>query len=52
MPSRAQDVAERLAQRCGLAGKHALGHVDERHLAAEAAHGLGHLDADRHRRPG
>ena len=43
----AQDVAERLAQRCGLVGEHALGQVDECHLAAEAAHGLGHLDADR-----
>ena len=43
----AQDLAERLAQRRGLAGEHVLGALDERHLAAEAAHGLRHLDADR-----
>ena len=43
----AEDVAECLAQRCGLTGEHVLGAVDERHLAAEAANGLGHLDADR-----
>ena len=43
----AQDLAERLAQRRGLAGEQVLGALDERHLAAEAADGLGHLDADR-----
>ena len=43
----AQDLAERLAERRGLAGEHVLGALDERHLAAEAAHGLRHLDADR-----
>ncbi len=43
----AQDLAERLAQRRGLARQHVLGALDERHLAAEAAHGLRHLDADR-----
>ena len=31
----------------GSFGEHVLGHVGERHLAAEAAHGLGHLDSDR-----
>ena len=42
-----QDLAERLAERRGLARQHVLGALDERHLAAEAAHGLRHLDADR-----
>ena len=43
----AQDLAERLAQRRGLAGQHVVGGFDDRHLAAEAADGLRHLDADR-----
>ena len=43
----AQDLAERLAQRRRLAGEHAVGALDEHHLAAEAAHDLGHLDAHR-----
>ena len=43
----AQHLAERLAERRGLAGEHVLAAVDERDLAAEAAHGLRHLDADR-----
>ena len=43
----AQDLAERLAQRRGLAREDVLGALDERHLAAEPAHGLRHLDADR-----
>ena len=43
----AQDLAERLAQRRGLAGEQVLGALDERDLAAEATHGLRHLDADR-----
>ena len=48
----AQDFAERLAQRRGLAGQHVLGGLDEGHVAAQAAHGLGHLGADRARRRG
>jgi len=43
----AQHLAERLAQRRGLAGEHVPGALDQRHLAAQAAHGLRHLDADR-----
>ena len=43
----AQNLAERLAQRRRLAGEHVLGHVDDHRLAAEPAHGLRHLDADR-----
>ena len=43
----AQDLAERLAERRGSRGEQVLGALDERHLAAEAAHGLRHLDADR-----
>ena len=43
----AQHLAERLAQRRRLARKHVLASLDEHHLAAEAAHGLRHLDADR-----
>ena len=31
----------------GSRGEQVLGHVDERHLAAEPAHGLRHLDPDR-----
>src|SRR5215211_7040962 len=42
----AQHLAERLAQRRGLAREHALGAVDEHRLAAEATHGLRQLDAD------
>ena len=43
----AQDLAERLAQRRGLAREHVLAALDQRDLAAEAAHGLRQLDADR-----
>jgi hypothetical protein len=46
-PVAAQDLAERLAQRRGLAGEHVLGHVGDCRLAAQATHGLGHLHADR-----
>ena len=41
-----QHLAERLAQRLGLAGQHVAGAPDERHLTAQTAHRLGHLDAD------
>ncbi|HET6774236.1 MAG TPA: hypothetical protein VFH36_13050 [Acidimicrobiales bacterium] len=43
----AQGLAERFAQRRGLAGEHVVGAVRDGDLAAEAAHGLRHLDADR-----
>ena len=43
----AQGLAERLAQRGRLAGKHAVGALDEHRLAAETAHDLRHLDAHR-----
>ncbi len=39
----AQDLAESVAERRGLAGEHVRGALDERDLAAEAAHGLRHL---------
>jgi len=42
-----QDFGHGFPQRCGLAGEDVLAALDERHHAAEAAHGLGHLDADR-----
>src|SRR5204862_5356258 len=42
----AQDLAQRFAQRCGLAGKRVFGALDEHRLAAQATHGLGHLHAD------
>ena len=42
-----QDLAERLAQWRGLAGEDVPGALDQGYLAAEAAHGLGHLGADR-----
>ena len=42
----AQDLAERLTERRRLAVEHVVGAVDERHLAAEAAHRLRHLHAD------
>src|SRR5205823_3665890 len=41
-----QDLAERFAQRRGLAGEQVLGALDDHDLAAEAAHGLRHLHAD------
>src|SRR4051795_11216530 len=43
----AQPLRERLAQRLGLAREQVRGALDQHDLAAEAAHGLGHLDADR-----
>ena len=46
-PVPAQRLAERLAQRRGLAGQHAVGALDEHRLAAETAHDLRHLDARR-----
>ena len=46
-PVAAQHLAERLAERRGLAREHVRGALDERDLAAEAAHGLRQLDADR-----
>ena len=46
-PVPAQGLAERLTQRRRLAGKHAVGALDEHRLAAQAAHDLGHLDAHR-----
>ena len=42
----AQDVAERLAERRGLAREDVRAALDQRDLAAEAADGLGQLDAD------
>ena len=47
MPSPAQHLAERLAERRRLAAEHVLGHVDDRRLAAEPADRLRHLDPDR-----
>ena len=41
----AQRVAERLAQRCRLAGQHAVGALDEHRLPAEPPHDLRKLDA-------
>ena len=43
----AQDLAHRLPERGGLAGKNVLATLDQRDLASEATHGLGHLDPDR-----
>ena len=43
----AHRLGEGLAQRRRLAWKQVLGTLHERHLAAEATHGLGHFDADR-----
>ena len=43
----AQHVAERLPERRGLPWKHVVTAFDQRHLAAETADGLRHLDADR-----
>ena len=43
----AQGLAERLAQRRGLAGEQAVGALDEHRLAAEAPHDLRELDARR-----
>ena len=47
MPSRRRTSPSASPSGAGSLAEHALGDVDERHLAAEAAHGLGHLDADR-----
>ena len=44
-PVAAQRLAERLAQRRGLAREHVLGPLDKRHLATEATHDLRQLDA-------
>jgi len=41
----AQGLAERLAQRRGLAGKHVVSAFDERRFAAETPHDLRKLDA-------
>ena len=42
-----QLLAEGVAERRGLAGQHVLGPLDQGHVAAEPAHDLGHLGADR-----
>ena len=46
-PVPAQGLAERLAQRRGLAGKHPVGALDDHRLAAETPHDLRELDAGR-----
>ena len=46
-PVAAQDLAERLAQRRGLAREHVPAALDQHDLAAEAPDGLRHLHADR-----
>jgi hypothetical protein len=46
-PVAAQRGAKRLAQRCGVVGEQVRGALDEGDLAAQPAHGLGHLDAHR-----
>ena len=51
MPSRRSTSPSAVAERCGLAGEHAIGALDERDFAAEAAHDLRQLDAGRSRRP-
>ncbi len=43
----AENLTERITQRSGFVGEHALGHVGECDVGAEAANGLRHLDADR-----
>ncbi len=43
----AEHLAQRLAQRRRLMGQHAFSRFNDDHLAAQTAHGLGHLDADR-----
>ena len=43
----AQHLAERVAQRRGLAGQHVPGPLDQGHLAAQPPDRLGHLGADR-----
>ena len=43
----AQGLAERLAQRRSLAGKHAVATLDDHRFAAETPHDLRHLDPDR-----
>ena len=47
MPSRRRTSPSASPSGAGSRGEHVLGALDERHLAAEAAHGLRHLDADR-----
>ena len=42
-----QALAERLAERRRLVDEHVRGRLDQGHLAAQAAHGLRHLGADR-----
>ena len=44
-PVPAQGLAERLAQRRGLAGQHPVGALDEHRLAAQTPHDLRQLDA-------
>src|SRR5580704_8059863 len=46
-PVAEQNLAERLTERCRLAGEHVLGHVDHHSLAAEPTNGLRHLHTDR-----
>ena len=41
-----QNLAKGLAQRRGLAGQDVPGRLDQCHLAAQTAYGLGHLGAD------
>jgi hypothetical protein len=43
----AQHLAQCVAQWCGLAGQHVPGRLDQGDLAAQPAHGLGHLGAHR-----
>ncbi len=47
MPSRRSTSPSASPSGAGSRAEHVLGPVDDRHLAAEAAHGLRHLDADR-----
>ena len=47
MPSRRRTSPSASPSGARLAGEHVLGALDERHLAAEAANRLRHLDADR-----
>ena len=42
-----QHLAERITERRGFSREHVPSGLDERHLTAESAHGLRHLDADR-----
>ena len=47
MPSRRRTSPSASPSGAGSRGEHVLAALDERHLAAEAANGLRHLDADR-----